>query len=293
MSRANNQTTGPADEGTVASRTRRQTRVRARDEEDEEKQSASPSSSHVSPAMRIYRHALESIFSMLQLKDLVQILSVSRSWSAAARSMKTIKASIERVESAHEGNGFCSLASIRRIVASPLMRHIAAIHIGDASAPGSPLNNESLRLLALYAPNLTSLWFALILTPNEPLNFPAKLETLHLRLESEYPDAAIDGVLTALAGLPSLSVLDLQLSVFKHENSVSLSLLAASGSLTDLTDRLPRRGAEAQRRADQSDSFVSGASASRFHRLDGFRRARAVSAATHHCAMARCRRRGG
>ena len=76
MSRSN-----PIDaEGSVASRTRRQTRIRPRDEEEEQKQHAAQPSSHVSPAMRIYRHALESIFAMLELPDLSHILAVSRGW---------------------------------------------------------------------------------------------------------------------------------------------------------------------------------------------------------------------
>ena len=59
------------DEGNLASRTRRQPRMRSRnDDDDDEKQHAAQPPAHVSPAMRIYRHALESIFAMLQLHDL-------------------------------------------------------------------------------------------------------------------------------------------------------------------------------------------------------------------------------
>ena len=83
------------DEGTVASRTRRQARIRARDEEEEEKQHAAQSSSHVSPAMRIYRHALEAVLGMLTFQDLIPILAVSREWSAAVRSMAPIHASLD------------------------------------------------------------------------------------------------------------------------------------------------------------------------------------------------------
>ena len=50
---------------------------------------------HVSPAMRIYRHALESILGMLKQGDLVQILAVSRSWAAAVRSLAPINALID------------------------------------------------------------------------------------------------------------------------------------------------------------------------------------------------------
>ena len=86
QSSSHKRTTGPADEGSVASRTRRQTRVRARDEQDEKEQRPQPPPAHVSPAMRIYRDALESIFGLLSLGDLAHILAVSRSWSAAVRS---------------------------------------------------------------------------------------------------------------------------------------------------------------------------------------------------------------
>ena len=43
--------------------------------------------------MRLYSHALESIFALLELGDLAQLLAVSREWSAAVRSMKPIHAS--------------------------------------------------------------------------------------------------------------------------------------------------------------------------------------------------------
>ena len=76
------------DEGGVASRTHGQSRRRPRDDEDEEKQTAAQPSAHVSPATRIYRHALEFIFGMLTLDDLTRILAVSRSWSAAVRSRR-------------------------------------------------------------------------------------------------------------------------------------------------------------------------------------------------------------
>ena len=225
MSQPNKQTTSPADDGSVASRTRRQTRIRSRGEGDE-KQAAAPSSSHVSPAMRIYRHAIESICGMLELEDLIQIIAVSREWSAAVRSMKSINAEIYR--------GASTLASIRRMAVSPLLRHIATIDIGRYYAP---LDNESLGLLAQHAPNLTSLECIFKLTPNKPLILPVKLTSLDLILHGEHTDAAINGLLTALTALPSLSVLCLYLSVFKRENAVELSLLATSRSLTDFTLR--------------------------------------------------------
>ena len=61
----------------VASHTREQTHTQARDEEDDKEQPVAQLSSHVSPAMRIYRHALESILGMLELNHLSHVLAVS------------------------------------------------------------------------------------------------------------------------------------------------------------------------------------------------------------------------
>ena len=74
--------------------TSRPTRIRPRDDGDEEKQHTAQSSSHVSPAMRIYRHALESILAMVSLADLSRALAFCRSWSAAVRSTAPIQAFI-------------------------------------------------------------------------------------------------------------------------------------------------------------------------------------------------------
>lgn len=61
-----------------------------------------------------------------------------------------------------------------------------------------------------------------------------KLGTLALRLDGEYTDAPINGVLAALAILPSLSRLYLQLASYQNESAVDLGLLGACSSLTDL-----------------------------------------------------------
>ena len=223
----------------MASRTRWQMRMRARDEEDEEKQPAVQPSAHVSPAMRIYRHALECVLGMLKLEDLIQILAVSRSWAAAVRSMKPIHASIERHQqrSRIEGKVFRPLPPVCRLANSSLMRHIAVIEISHSAADFSwtRLNTASLGLLARYARNLTSLWCTLTLTSRVPLVLPAKLRSLQLQID-DYP-VAVNRVLTALAGLPSLSRLLLGLSAFEfsaESPAVQLSLLAACPSLSDL-----------------------------------------------------------
>ena len=207
----------------------------ARDEETEERQPYT----HVSPAMRLYTHALESIFAMLELSDLSRVVCVSREWSAAVRSMKPIHASIERDTWSSSWHSvervFRPLCAIKRIVASPLLRHVASIHIRATNAVMTPLNNKSLALLAQNAPYLTSLWCDLTLTPNKPLIMPGKLTSMELRLPGEYTDTQINSVLTTVAALPSLSHLALWIADFIHTTSVELRHLAACPSLTDLT----------------------------------------------------------
>ena len=199
---------------------------------------ADESSAQVWPAMRLYRHALESIFSMLELQDLIQILAVSRSWSAAVVSMKPIHASFKRDawECRDQNKLFRGpLPPVESIVSSPLLRHLAAVHFRNMTGAGVPLDNASLALLAQHTPNLQSLWCTLTLTPNEPLILPSTLTSLTLQMDRNHTNPAINDVLTALAALPSLSCLHLKLSAFQQESDVKLGLLAACPSLTDLT----------------------------------------------------------
>ena len=126
MSQSTQQTTDQSDDGSVPSRTHGQTCRRARDDQGEEEQHVAQPCAHVSPAMRLYRHALEAILSMLQLTDLSRTLAVSREWAAAVRSMAPIHASIERDER-RSRNLFRPLPPVASIVGSPLLRHLATI----------------------------------------------------------------------------------------------------------------------------------------------------------------------
>ena len=213
-------------------------------------QPVTPSSSQVSPAMRICRHALESILGMLDLCGLGQALAVSREWSAAVRSMAPICASFERDEwrSEREGNVVYPLHLIDRILGSPLLRHLAAIHIRHPDphmiVPWALINNASLALLAQHAPNLTSLSCALTLTPEEPLILPPTLTSLTLQLGSSYTGETINSVLTTVAALPSLCRLRLALASLDRwgfaeyfpfdETPIEFDLLSACPSLTHL-----------------------------------------------------------
>ena len=182
-------------------------------------------------------HALESIFGLLTLADLAHILAVSREWAAAVRSMKPIHAWIQRVD--WQSNGvnrlFRPFPPIQSVLGSALLRHLAVLHISHAGANWTPLTSASLSLLAQHAPNLTSLWCKFTITHNTPLILPGKIKSLNLQFASKFPAAAINGVLTAVAALPSLSRLHFELSERSAEASVELRLLAACPSLTDLS----------------------------------------------------------
>ena len=71
-------------------------------------------------------------------------------------------------------------------------------------------------------------------TPGDPLILPAKLRSLELQLGSEYTDAVINALLTALSGLPLLSHLRLALCAFNDVNGVDLRILSACPSLENL-----------------------------------------------------------
>ena len=214
--------------------------TRRRSDEDQQEQHADPPPAHVSPAMRIYRHALEAVLGILELNDFSRAVAVSRDWSDAVRSMKPIHARIERNACGfgRERKAWRPLPPIASIVASPILRHIAAIHITHNDASFTPLDNDSLGLLAQHAPNLQSLWCKLIPTSAEPLVWPPKLSSLTLKMGGKYSvpvihctDEVINGV---LAALPSLSSLCLELPSFADGNSVNLSILGACRSLHDL-----------------------------------------------------------
>ena len=180
-----------------------------------------------SPVTRLYRHALESILGMLPLDDLSRVLAVSRAWSAAVRSMTPIAALLFR-DHRHP-------FPIALLVGSPLLRHLAAIHRKHSSQATMPMDNASITLLSLHAPNLTAVQCALTFLPTRPLALPAQLQSLELEMDAEYSDAAINSLLATVAALPSLTSFHLKLSIFGLKNSIQLRLLAACHSLTDLT----------------------------------------------------------
>jgi len=97
-----------------------------------------------SPANRLYKHALESIFSLLSLVDLNSVLAVSRSWSAAVNSMRGIGARIER------------LSALNKVCASRLARHIGTL--GSRENPIVLAQEEEIRIMCTNMIGLRSLY---------------------------------------------------------------------------------------------------------------------------------------
>jgi len=76
-------------------------------------------SSALSPHLRLYKHALESIFSHLTLSELGRISAACRDWSTAVDSMRPIGATVDGKKS----SWLLSIQNFR------LMRHVSNIHI--------------------------------------------------------------------------------------------------------------------------------------------------------------------
>jgi len=78
------------------------------------------------PYLRLYKHALESIFSHLNLPELARISATCRDWSAAVNSMRPIGASAGR-------RGRLDIDSMR---ASRLRRHVLEIYVANGRIGG-------------------------------------------------------------------------------------------------------------------------------------------------------------
>ena len=129
---------------------------------------------------------------------------------------------------------FSPVASHPALVASPLLRYVSSIQIQACDASTPELNSKFIGLLAQHAPNLQSLGCKLAISLTEALIFTGKLQSLNVKLDGEYTGAEINGVLTALVALPSLSRLCLELPECDDERPIELGILSACPSLTDL-----------------------------------------------------------
>jgi hypothetical protein len=151
-------------------------------------------------AVRLHRHALESVFSFCRLKELAPLLRVSKEWTAAVQTMRPL----------------CTVAfsqsPLQLICASRLSRHIGSLRCECSSSSSSEaalslLSSARLSHLHSLTLTMTDNWSLLML--------PTRLRHLHVRfLLSGYVAAAqnlrdLDAAVAVIAALPMLEALTL------------------------------------------------------------------------------------
>jgi len=67
------------------------------------------------PVTRLYKHALESIFSHLGISDIVHVFTTCRDWSAAVQSMRPTKATIDHPEQLNVIRNPCLMRHVEKI----------------------------------------------------------------------------------------------------------------------------------------------------------------------------------
>lgn len=143
------------------------------------------------PRPLLYRHALESVFGFLSLPELSRVLAVSRSWSFAVKSMRSIGAQI-RIPALRSG-----------MHTSALARHVAVWDSNDLT-----LDVPSLSLLTLHMRSLTSLHCRLQTKGIRVIEFPPKLIDLTLVFGQPMEAAAdINNAIESVSRLPLLQSL--------------------------------------------------------------------------------------
>jgi hypothetical protein len=146
----------------------------------------SSSSSSPPPAhLRLYRHALESMFSFCSLPELHHISSVCRQWSAAVLSMKPISGWIKTVMSAGEA------ATVRCLEDSRLARrHVNAV--GEHLSHEIPLSGVLVTRLLQALPRIQILSWVLPalgqVGDSLPMLFSPSLTELHVTIRLCIPD---------------------------------------------------------------------------------------------------------
>jgi hypothetical protein len=130
-----------------------------------------PTTSPPSTAARLYRHALESVFAFCSLRELASLLCVSKEWSNAVRSMRSLAVVID-----------CSSDESRLLLLcmSPLAAHVGTLK--ESSNITQSL--AALHVLAFRLPHLHNLQYSMM-GSWMPLIFPARLRTLSLRLQAK------------------------------------------------------------------------------------------------------------
>ena len=117
----------------------------------------------------LHRHALESIFSFLDLRESAAALRVSRDWTAAVGSMRRLELRME-----------CPNFPLGVVAESALIRHVCALRCDFEEVQ---LDAADLRVLATRMSHLRGLRCYLQLSlAAGPLAFPAQLRRLDIHL---------------------------------------------------------------------------------------------------------------
>jgi len=150
-------------------------------------------------ALRLHRHAQESVFAFCSLCELAAVCAVAREWRAAVGSMAPLQF--------HQQD--CGDDRALQICASPLSRHVNAIR-GRAGSNDAVPTCALLQPLSQRMPHLRSLRVSVRLPIASPLAFPARLQQLYVEIScaagasDERLTAGFNETLAAIAELAHL-----------------------------------------------------------------------------------------
>jgi hypothetical protein len=147
------------------------------------------------PAALLHRHAIESIFAFLDLRDLAAALRVSRDWLVAVGSMRRLELSVWPRET----------TPLNTVVESAVSRHAGRLFwYSNEHALGA----AALSLLAGRMAHLRRLQCRLRQLPSfvlrVPLAFPASLRSLAVDFADPVDAIQINAVVAAVGRLPLL-----------------------------------------------------------------------------------------
>jgi len=182
----------------------------------------------IATADSLHQHALESIFAFLSLGGLAVTTSVSRRWSSAVGTMRSIGAKAPL--------HFSGVSSLVIVCASGLARHIGAFESRDQSQ--SLWTAASLQLISARMTNLHHL--ALTLWSGQSIVLPQKLNSVYIRVASDASADQINKIILCASRLPLLERFNLEL---KHPlaKRVSFAALHATPLLVEFGIRFGGR----------------------------------------------------
>jgi hypothetical protein len=163
--------------------------------------------------LRLYRNALESIFSFFDLRELHTITSVCREWSAAACSMKSIDSTVEKLP----GYG------VSRLEASRLARRHIAVLCKHGSSYSVYLSLNLLQRLVNMLSHLREVQCKLAMD-QQPLQLLVAPHLQQLSMDLIFESASMD-ILQCIRMLPQLTVLRLRIDGLEALNFSHLQTL--------------------------------------------------------------------